>query len=602
MTSTPPAVSNESVNQVRAQLLISMCISSLWVLRISYLSALRKKTVLVQLLPKPGHPPPPPQSLIAREMPARNRKRNRFYFDDDDLVSTMPTRSSPKRPKSSPVKKAAVSASSGKVTSTPKRSVPPQEHPVHVVEQTEALPHQLSSPERRIGHQIGMRLRNLLKLPKAQRWVCYEWFYSNIDKPLFEGDNDFMTCLKESFPQLKTRKLTRVEWCQIRRLMGKPRRCSQAFFREERSELERKRTKIRQLQQRKAADLSSLRDLPGEIPLQLVIGTKVSARLRAPQDGLFNGSIDAVDTSNNTYRVTFERPGLGTHSIPDYEVLSHEMPETISLSSFAQTFRPRAIIPYSPPRISPDTTRLLHDPMLSSASSAVKTKSMAEGYVGSFSVKFLDTTVRLAKILNIKKEKIKCLKEMNLEAEKKSSFGTPISEEFQRRYAGCIIELEWLNRDLQIYLTNCQNCCLEIAPEPSLVAMLTPTYLRDRSQDEARELVDKHNHSGLVKSSHILNLITQLTSLMLQIKHSRVNQCNGYSRRATNGTLLEIVSKMCGEEKAVFESNIMEFMRRFVFVDLFSNHGTSFYYSGFSVYGKLALTDVSGRTFLKLPS
>lgn len=40
------------------------------------------------------------------------------------------------------------------------------------------------------------------------------------------------------------------------------------------------------------------------------------------------GQIDAVDTSNNTYRITFDRQGLGTHSVPDYEVLvfkaSHE--------------------------------------------------------------------------------------------------------------------------------------------------------------------------------------------------------------------------------------------------------------------------------------
>jgi hypothetical protein len=96
---------------------------------------------------------------------------------------------------------------------------------------------------------------------------------------------------------------------------------TQAFFEEERRELERKRTKIRLLQQRKTADVTNCKDLPGEIPLQLVIGTKVTARLRKPQDGLFNGSIDAVDTSNNTYRITFERNGLGTHSVPDYEVL-----------------------------------------------------------------------------------------------------------------------------------------------------------------------------------------------------------------------------------------------------------------------------------------
>lgn len=38
-------------------------------------------------------------------------------------------------------------------------------------------------------------------------------------------------------------------------------------------------------------------------------------------DGLFTGVIDALDTVNNTYRVTFDRAGLGTHSIIDYEVL-----------------------------------------------------------------------------------------------------------------------------------------------------------------------------------------------------------------------------------------------------------------------------------------
>lgn len=43
-------------------------------------------------------------------------------------------------------------------------------------------PTQPPSPDRKIGQKIGMRLRNLLKLPKAHKWVCYEWFYSNIDK------------------------------------------------------------------------------------------------------------------------------------------------------------------------------------------------------------------------------------------------------------------------------------------------------------------------------------------------------------------------------------------------------------------------------------
>lgn len=47
----------------------------------------------------------------------------------------------------------------------------------------------------------------------------------------------------------------------------------------------------------------------------------LAARLRGVHDGLFTGQIDAVDTSAATYRVTFDRNGLGTHTVPDYEVL-----------------------------------------------------------------------------------------------------------------------------------------------------------------------------------------------------------------------------------------------------------------------------------------
>ena len=47
---------------------------------------------------------------------------------------------------------------------------------------------ELSSPEKKHAQSLGVALRNLLKLPKAHKWVCYEFFYSNLDKPLFEGN------------------------------------------------------------------------------------------------------------------------------------------------------------------------------------------------------------------------------------------------------------------------------------------------------------------------------------------------------------------------------------------------------------------------------
>jgi hypothetical protein len=39
----------------------------------------------------------------------------------------------------------------------------------------------LSVADRKVAQSIGVRLRNFLKLPKAHKWVCYEWFYSNLD-------------------------------------------------------------------------------------------------------------------------------------------------------------------------------------------------------------------------------------------------------------------------------------------------------------------------------------------------------------------------------------------------------------------------------------
>nr|BAC31235.1 unnamed protein product [Mus musculus] len=123
-------------------------------------------------------------------MPFRNSKRSRLFSDEDDRqINTK-----------SPKRNQRVAMIPQKFTAT------------------------MSTPDKKASQKIGFRLRNLLKLPKAHKWCIYEWFYSNIDKPLFEGDNDFCVCLKESFPNLKTRKLTRVEWGKIRRLMGKPRR------------------------------------------------------------------------------------------------------------------------------------------------------------------------------------------------------------------------------------------------------------------------------------------------------------------------------------------------------------------------------------------
>jgi len=126
--------------------------------------------------------------MLCYFQPARIRKKNRLFFDDD-VVNTLLTRSSPKRgPKASPTRKAGtVAASAGKVPAPQVKKYhvsAPQSEPQHTDahEGNASSSGVCTSPDRRVGQRIGMRLRNLLKLPKAHKWVCYEWFYSNIDK------------------------------------------------------------------------------------------------------------------------------------------------------------------------------------------------------------------------------------------------------------------------------------------------------------------------------------------------------------------------------------------------------------------------------------
>lgn len=515
-------------------------------------AALGLHRVGTKLPPKPA-PSEPVQRLNARGMPARIRKKNRFIFVDDFINSDSPPKQSPIKRTPKILAKAPIKTPNSKKQKSPSKVQRDQDR---YDERSESLS---QNPDNKSGHRIGMRLRNLLKLPKAHKWVCFEYFYSNIDKALFDGENDFMICLKETFPQLRNHKMTQIQWSKIRRMMGKPRRCSTAFFEEERKELDRKRKLMRYVQQRKTADIC-LKDLPNEIPMQLTVGTKVTARLRKPQDGLFTGCIDAVDTSNNTYRITFERPKLGTHSVPDYEVLSNDPPDTICLSSITHNFRPRYIVQelfnlYQQPNPSDSSSH--GDPMIG----CTDITKHSESNVGKYPFAFLKLIVKLRRVLNAKKVEINRLKEYNCEAEKRKSFGQKMPEDFERKYAAVVIDLERMNFDLQGYINEVQQYCQEIAPGPSLAAMLAPTHLREKCHEEASMIVERNNN-GTVKDAKLIDLITDLTALMLQVKSLSDSDQNAYELSVLQGTMDKIKTKLEPNHQRLFQNNIETHMHR----------------------------------------
>uniref|UniRef100_A0A1A9WGD3 DIRP domain-containing protein n=1 Tax=Glossina brevipalpis TaxID=37001 RepID=A0A1A9WGD3_9MUSC len=596
--------------------------------------------------PKP-QPQQPIQILNARGMPARIRKRNRFFFDDNIINDDKPLRMSlSPRKASSTLKVSSPNKTPTKILKKRKGVVSrymrcddkisqhkrnKQQEPITdspIVNkyssvgqslnntpksETKSNALTLGSPptssvvlptDKKIGQRIGMRLRNLLKLPKAHKWVIFEWFYSFVDKPLFEGENDFQVCLSESFPGLRTRQLTRAEWQKIRSLMGKPRRCSQAFFDEERRELEKKRQKMRYMQTRRSGeikDLNFVRGLPDKIPLPLPVGTKVTARLREPQDGIFSGSVDAFDSLSSIYRVTFDRNGLGTHSIPDFEIVSENFYEMLPIQSITKDFRPSLMSIYngstnvnsfvtgSPMRGGMRNVRSAlnalnlnkSDPLLGQEiiESPFKNPILGRENINGYPPKLLETVVRLKRALAIKRSKLHRLSDMNNEAELKASQQLVIShsnntnssssddsqniasevlpqlsEEFQRRYASIVISMEKMNRDIQDYLNDVQAYANDLTRDPQLQAMLTPSYLREKCREAAEDAVQRNNQ-GLLKNKNVLNLIKNLATVLLVASHLS-NDNSAQVSKVLEGCIEEVRSDLHGVNVETFQKHV----------------------------------------------
>lgn len=65
--------------------------------------------------------------------------------------------------------------------------------------------------------------------------------------------------------------------------------------------------------------------------------------------------------------------------------------------------------------------------------------------------------------MRAKREKIGALRDMNAQAEKQRSYGLELDIDFQRKYAGLVLEIEKLNRELNQHLLAVQQFCQEVS-------------------------------------------------------------------------------------------------------------------------------------------
>ncbi|KAL5263734.1 hypothetical protein ACHWQZ_G008943 [Mnemiopsis leidyi] len=388
------------------------------------------------------------------------------------------------------------------------------------------------------GVDLSLRIKNFLKVEKARKWCCYEWFYSNIDRLIFLGKNDFVTCVQSAYPDIEPgTKLTRLQWSIVRRSLGKPRRCSPKFFEEERMMLEAQRNRVRELQQGKVnpdeADL--YKDLADEVPSMLIIGTSVTAQIK---DGLFVGEVEAVDPTTNSYRIRFDRPGLGTHTVPDYNVLSNGEVDMISKDTL----------------FSQETTDILPTVVLPQAnlSSYMTTEhGISTGFLGGYPVPFLRCIVKMNKLLKVKRDLLNKIKNLNSTVERKTSFREPLDSGTQLMYATVVLDLDKLNKLFQTNVKDLQQHCKTHLGSETLAAM----QVKSSCMEAAELLVKEANQLIKLKHEKSTKFVAELTALLIQVERLSTSK-NTNSMPVLNESIRNLRSIVHPSNLHSFQENV----------------------------------------------
>ncbi|KAK6146164.1 hypothetical protein DH2020_020033 [Rehmannia glutinosa] len=184
------------------------------------------------------------------------------------------------------------------------------------------------------------KLSSCLENPRLRRWCTYEWFYSAIDYPWF-SKREFVEYLYH-VGLGRVPRLTRVEWGVIRSSLGKPRRFSEQFLKEEKEKLNQYRDSVRK-------HYTELREgvgegLPTDLARPLSVGQHVIA-IHPKTRELHGGSVLTVDHSR--CRVQFDRHELGVEFVMDIDCMPlnpfENMPAslwrlTIAFNKFFENF------------------------------------------------------------------------------------------------------------------------------------------------------------------------------------------------------------------------------------------------------------------------
>lgn len=326
-----------------------------------------------------------------------------------------------------------------------------------------------SSPEK--GAEIsnkpndGSQIKNMFKLEKARKWIGYEWIYSNIDMHFFM-ENNFRDLLATLFPRLKASQLTKAEWRKIRSLMVKNsqyriRRCSSVFFHDERVKLERSRRKMRLIKQYEIENAKSKENSPPSN-----IGAAVTVFSKKNNFKIQCGTLQAVHLKENSYEIKINDGK--TVSVPDIEFC-------IDTNDDGMT--------------------------------KIKPQNCVEDFVGNFPEGLLKTIVSFQKVLELKREKLKCLRNL-INAAKASA--SVIDQDFASSFLNdFVVDLEILNTEITENCEKLKGYKIIQGLNAPMKSSDAPIQFREKSteiiSEQLEQLTNDNFHPSVMRLIQILS-------------------------------------------------------------------------------------------------
>ncbi|XP_052881896.1 protein ALWAYS EARLY 3 isoform X3 [Gossypium arboreum] len=302
------------------------------------------------------------------------------------------------------------------------------------------------------------KLCNFLCSYQARRWCAFEWFYSTIDYPWF-AKREFVEYL-DHVGLGHIPRLTRVEWGVIRSSLGKPRRFSVQFLKEEREKLNQYRESVRRHYAELHAGIGE--GLPTDLARPLSVGQPVIA-VHPKTREIHDGSVLTVDYSR--YRIQFDSPELGVEFVMDVDCMPlnpmENLPASLSrqnaaIRKFVENYNELKMNGQSKESKMEENIKFMQCDNLENANSPSHT-SPSTFSVGNLSqlVKAREADVealsQLTRALDKKEAIVSELRRMNdevLENQKGGDNYIKDSDSFKKQYAAVLLQLNEINEQV----------------------------------------------------------------------------------------------------------------------------------------------------------